>query len=178
VPFVSATNPETPAEMITQPRRRNRRWVWFFIVTVFLSVLAAAVFIVVNLSLQLTGDELDRAFEKWQQRGPKSYEMRYTVKRGASSDVDVYDVKVVKGEVIRAWLNDLPVSYEQINNYSMTALFRDMKQFMELDSKPGSSWAYTRAVFDEHDGHLRSYVRRVMGGRERVEITVIQFKSQ
>ena len=55
----------------------------------------------------------------------------------------------------------------------MDGRFDDIERFMKLDSEKGSPKVFVRAIFDgQNAGALRSYVRRVMGGRQRVEINV------
>jgi hypothetical protein len=58
----------------------------------------------------------------------------------------------------------------------MEGLFDFVERLMKIDSEPGSPKTYVPAIFDDQKtGGLRWYVRRVMGGRQRVEITVDTF---
>ncbi len=53
----------------------------------------------------------------------------------------------------------------------MARLFDYIEEFLDQDSKAKEKRrVFARAIFDEKDGHLKSYVRRVMGGGPRVEI--------
>jgi hypothetical protein len=47
---------------------------------------------------------------------------------------------------------------------------------LKRDSEPGKPQVFKVAKFAPEDGHVLRYVRRVMGSRERVEITVDEFK--
>ena len=47
----------------TAPTRRNRGWIWFFVVLGFLTTLAALIPLWYNLSQQLTREQLDQALK-------------------------------------------------------------------------------------------------------------------
>jgi hypothetical protein len=51
-------------------------------------------------------------------------------------------------------------------------LFAQVQRFLQIDREPGAPRTYAGAIFHPDDGHLCWYVRGVMGGPERVEITV------
>jgi hypothetical protein len=155
---------------------KNRSWVWYFVIVVALSILATVIIIGYNLAQQLTSEQLHAAMQKWQDNGPRDYELQYVVKRSGSNEPDQYVVKVKEGMVVSATLNKYPLKYHQLENHSMTQLLKDIQAFMEKDAEAGTPWTFTRALFDEKDGHLLWYVRRVMGSRERVEIEVKEFK--
>jgi hypothetical protein len=62
----------------TAPRRR-RPWVLFFVVLFLLAVAAVALEISFNLWQQLTPARLQQARTLWQEKGPASYNLQYTV---------------------------------------------------------------------------------------------------
>ncbi len=162
----------------TSPTRRKKwGWVWYFVLLLVLSAVAVAIIIGYNLRQQLTSDELAAAIGLWDARGPRTYKFEYVVKRGDAKP-DVYVVRVSDGRVVYGSLNDIPLPVDKLPTRSMAALLGDIRTFMERDAEPGKPWTYTRARFDENDGHLLWYVRRVMGSRERVEIQVRDFEPE
>ena len=55
---------------MTEPRK-NRGWVWFFVVLAVLAVAAVVGNWSYNLSQQLTPDQLRAAEELWKKNGPR-----------------------------------------------------------------------------------------------------------
>jgi hypothetical protein len=175
----ASPNGQAPPPPARAPaRRRNRRWVWFFAVLALLTVAATVTLIVYNLSQQLTREELAKARKLWEEKGPKDYEFRYTTRYGEDRE-DHYAVVVRGGQVRSVTLNNtIHLPREKLRHYSMTALFDQIEDFLDLDSKSGRPKVYKVGRFSPADGHLVRYVRRVMGSRERLEIVVEQFKSE
>src|SRR4051812_7333105 len=103
---------EPPTPPVAPPPRKNRGWIWYFVVVLVLTVTAVVVFIVFNLSQQLTAEQLDTATRKWEENGPKSYELYYVVKRSGGASPDHYKVRVNKGVPVSVTLNDLPLDAE------------------------------------------------------------------
>ena len=81
-------------------------------------------------------------------------------------------VQVRGGTVISVLMNGRALDKDQYVYRSMDALFDDIERFLKMDAEKGKPRTYMRALFDPADGHLLHYIRRVMGSRERVEITV------
>jgi hypothetical protein len=162
--------------MSTVPVKKSRRWIWYFIILFALAFLATVVLIVFNLQQQLKPEQLAAARALWKERGPADYTMSYTTRVNEETQADHYWAKVRGGKVVEAKYNGEPEPAERRGYRGMEALFDDMERFMKKDSEPGSPKTYVRAIFDDQNtGGLRWYVRRVMGGRQRVEITVDTF---
>lgn len=176
---VMAASPSTPPPAAP---RRNRNWIWYFLVLILLCAAAISTMIIYNLSQQLTPEQLEQARAKWQEFGPKNYELRYTKKIGASPTPDRYLIKVANGFVEEANMLDsstgleIPIDSAKYEHLSMKALLRDIARFMEIDHEPKARRTFTRAIFHPQDGHLQWYVRRVMGTQQRVEIVVEKFR--
>jgi hypothetical protein len=151
--------------------RRNRSWIWFFVIVGILATAAVTIMILFNQSQQLTRVRLDTAWQKWDKVGPKSYLLVYKVWRG-DEQPDRYVVKVRHGQAVSLELNGLKTDGDAAKQQSMSEIFNWIDRFLRDDSEPNKPRVYTRAVFDPDDGHVRNYVRRVMGSRERVEIDV------
>jgi hypothetical protein len=150
---------------------RSYGWLWFFIILAVLTVALISSLVIFNLRQQLKPKDIEEARECWQQHGPRDYDLDYLVTKPESSP-EHFHVRVRDGKTVFASLNDLPLAPAQLRYYGMIAMFDDLENFLELDAQPGRPRTFLVATFDAGDGHLVHYVRRVMGGRERVEVTV------
>lgn len=157
-------------------RRRNLAWVGYFVVLGVLCAAAVATIWIYNLRQQLTPQELDAAEALWKENGPKDYELRYVKVLGANESSDRVFVRVRAGVVEYFTLNDDPkVDQEKGQFYTVDAMFRDLRAFLDEDAKAGRM-SFLRALFDPKDGHPLWFVRRVPGTRERVEVQVKELK--
>jgi hypothetical protein len=158
---------------MTLPVKKNRRWIWFFVVVFTLAILATVTLVVFNLQQQLTPEQLAAARKLWSEKGPRDYTMTYTTRVNEDTNLNHYWVKVRGGKVVASTYNGSPEPSELLHYRGMDGRFDDIERFMKLDSEKGSPKVFVRAIFDgQNAGALRSYVRRVMGGRQRVEINV------
>jgi hypothetical protein len=151
---------------------RNRGWIWFFLILAGLTVAAIVTLVVYNLGQQLKPEQLAEARKLWVENGLKSYQLSYTVKRGVEQEADHYLVRVRDGKVISASVNGHAEPAGRLHHYGMLRLYDFIDRFLKLDAEPGKPRTYTRALFDANTGGLRWFVRRVMGGHERLEIVV------
>jgi hypothetical protein len=148
--------------------KKNHRWIWFFVVVAGLSLAAVVSLIVYNLGQQLKPEQLEAAIRLWKEKGWRSYQLTYTIKRGIPASTDTYVVRVRGGRVVSSTVNDRPEEKRLFGARGMDALFDDIERFRELDAKPGRPRTYTRAIFDNDTGALRWYVRSVMGVADSV----------
>jgi hypothetical protein len=58
----------------------------------------------------------------------------------------------------------------------VSELFDLIEKRLQEDTAPGARSTYARAVFHSEDGRPLRCVHRIMGTRERVEVTVVQFR--
>ncbi|GIW80546.1 MAG: hypothetical protein KatS3mg105_2353 [Gemmatales bacterium] len=151
-----------------EPIKKNRIWIWYFVLLGILSVALTGFLIAFNLKQQLTLEDLHRARRLWEEKGPKDYDMTY---KKIMERSEVFEVKVRGGNVVSVTLDGRPISGD-LKYHSMRALFGYIERFLEMDAKPNSPRTYTVATFDEEDGHLRRYIRSVTATRHRVEIVV------
>jgi hypothetical protein len=177
------TSPTPPAAVEADVNRtptpkNNYAWIGFFVFIVIASVGVTAFMIWYSLSIQLTPEQLESAWKLWEEKGPKSYNMVYTKQLNDDSKVIIYGVKVRNAKVIEVKQGGefLEKPADRLDDpriyHSMDALFRDAKRFQDLDAKPGAKKVYVTAIFDDKNGAMLRYVRRVMGTNERVEIRV------
>lgn len=150
----------------------NRRWIWYFVVLVLLTIAAVATLIVYNLGQQLKREQLAAARELWKSNSLKSYQLTYTQKKGSDARAETYVVRVRSGKVVSVSLDGRPLEKRLYSFFGMEALFDYILDFLEQDARPDRPRTFARARFDPDSGALRDYVRRVMGGSERVEIKV------
>lgn len=156
-----------------QPSRipRGRRWIWFFVVLVLLTLAAIFIETWYNPTVPLTPALLAEARAKWNEYGPRDYDMDYTIKRLESPDR--FHVQVRNGKAVSVIMNDkIALGSDQYSFYTMPALFGFIADFLEQDSQPGKPRTFTNVLFDPVDGHLIHYVRSVAVRRERQEISV------
>jgi hypothetical protein len=152
----------------------NRNWLWFFLTLAALTILATATLAIFNIRQQLQRETVTKAIELWRANGPKDYLLIYTGKKTQDSGdiVDHYVVEVRGGEAREVFVNGTKLDGRQLPFYGMHRLLHDIDHFMETDAEPGKPKTYTRGIFDGRTGALGWYVRRVMGSRQRLEITV------
>jgi hypothetical protein len=164
--------------------QKNHGWIWFFVVVFGLGVAAMASLIVYNLNQQLKPEQLQAARHLWKEKGWRSYQLTYTIKRGIEASTDSYVVRVRNGKVVSSTVNGLPEEKRLFGARGMEAMFDDIERFLELGAKPGQR-IFMRAFFDQNTGAVKWYVRNVMGGdipnpdgtvkttrKERTEITI------
>jgi len=128
-------------------------------------------------SQQLQLDQLSKSRAVWLARDNKDYRMVYTVQRGGERGKDLFFVEVRAGTVQSVLLNgtqQLPEN--QLEYHSMEGLFNDIELFLQKDAQPGSPKTVCSGYFSNDDGHLLWFVRQVVGGAERVEIKVEEFR--
>lgn len=150
----------------------NRRWIWFFVVLIVLSVAAVTSLIVYNLRQQLKPEQIAVARRLWREKKPDSYQLAYTIKKGTDARAESFVVRVRDRKAVSVTLDGRPLEKRLFEHYVMDALLDFINDSLESDAKPGRPRTFTRGIFDPASGALRWYVRRVMGGSERVEITV------
>ena len=157
------------------PPQRNRRWIWFFVVLVALTILATTVMIVYNLQQQLKPEQLAAAHQLWKEKGPADYTLAFTKKIDERPDVEQFLIKVKGGRVVEGFMNGRP--FDKMHHYSMDKLFDQVIRFQELSEEKGQPRVFCRAIFAPDTGAILWYVRRVMGSRDRVEITVEKLEA-
>ncbi len=176
---MSETTPTEPASP-PPPRRKNHLWIAYFAFLIIASVGVTVFMIKFNLSIQLTQEQLNTAWDLWKEKGPKSYNMIYKTRSGISDRDDVFVVKVRNGVVTEVKLNDAPLKANQEEGqlddprmyHSMDSIFRYIDRFMSIDQKKDAKKVYVVANFDDKTGYVVRYIRRVMGGTDRVELNV------
>jgi hypothetical protein len=163
--------------MATVPKiKKNNAWVWIFLALLAISVGVAVFMIRYNLGLQLKREQLVAAREMWQEKGPRDYRMIYTTQRGDDPNKDRFVVDVRAGRVQSVIMNQtIFLEPSSLPYHSMDRLFSDIARFMDEDERAGNK-VYLRATFDARTGALKEYVRRIMGGRQRVQIEVLELQ--
>ena len=160
---------------------KSRSWLWYFIGLTLLAIVLIGwlwLFIQEHLapSRQLKIEQLIAARKRWQEKKISDYQVVYTVHRGGGSQ-DEFFVVVKSGKVQEVVLNrNQKLRPDQLEDHSMTGLFNDIERFLTIDEKPGAPQTFRQGIFDSDDGHLVFFRRQVLGGPERVEIDVKEFR--
>ena len=157
--------------------KSGRGWKLFFLFLGLMTLTGIGVQIWYNSRQQLTEAQLVQARKLWQEKGPRDYDMSYTIHRIETRDD--YTVQVRGGKVVSVKRNDFPLEERLFHYHSMSALFGFMEDFLLqdlADSQKLRGRAYSIANFDKNDGHLQRYIRSVMGRHERVEIDINSLK--
>jgi hypothetical protein len=161
---------------------KNRNWLWTFIGIAFVAIVLLtwlALFIQEQLkpAVQLKLEQLQSARRLWQTADIKDYQMLYSVQRGGGQAKDHYFVDVRAGKVLSVIMNGKDrLPEDQLEYHSMTGLLNNIELFLKGDAPPGSPQTFCRGYFDSRDGHLMLFQRQVLGGPERVEIKVEEFR--
>lgn len=160
-----AANP-TPAAA----PRRNLGWIFYFAFLIIASVSVTVWMIYFNLSIQLTPEQLSAAQARWKEKGPRDYKLFYTKRINDDTKPITIAVTVRDRKVTDVRMNGKALESEK--DHSMDGLFADAERFGLEDRQPGAKKVYTIARFDDKTGAMLYFVRRVMGGNERIEIDV------
>lgn len=161
-------------------RKKNATWIWFFTFLVIASVSVAGFMIWFNLHIQLKPEQLESAMQRWKEHGPRDYRLIITKKINKNEpehfEVTVRDHRVIEvrlnGQRLRNEANEpYPPGHERLQWYTMHHLQREIEVLLDRDAKDGKK-NFNVADFDNQNGALRLYRRRVMGTDQRVEETV------
>jgi len=158
-------------------REKNAGWAIYFGIVFLLAIAATGTLIAFNLRLQLTPEQFEIAKKTWQEKGPANYVMVYKTSKNNEETTDHYVVKVRNRKTIEVLANGLPLPEERFSYYGMDRLYDDIERFVDQDAEKGRPKVFTRGFFDTQ-GAIRWYVRRVMGTKERIEITVEPLDSK
>ncbi len=162
---------------VPQPRRRSRAWIWLLLALFAASVAVAVVMIQYNMSQLLTPEQLTAARALWREKGPHDYRLVYTKQFGDDPRKDRFVVEVRGGKVRSVIMNQtIYLDQDKLGYHSMDRIFSDITRTLEQDEREGRK-VYTRAAFDPETGAIQEYIRRVMGGRERVQLQVLELEK-
>jgi hypothetical protein len=165
----------TPKALVMTTSPRNRGWLWYILIVAGLAVIAVTILIVFNLRQQLTLEDVRAARHLWQQKGPRSYRLVYTVNESdRPREGDYLAIQVRDGKTISATRNGKEEPPAQLDRYGMESLFDLMEENLRQDAQ---SRVFTRGKFDAADGHVLWYVRSPRG-KSRLEISVEALEAE
>src|SRR5437016_2156392 len=104
---------------MAEPPKKNLGWLWYFIIVAVLTVAATGGLIWYNLRQQLTPEKLEAARQLWQAKGPRDYDLDYTVRGKMDTD---FRVKVRGRKVVFAEPDNHSLEEKQ-RYYGMPKLF-------------------------------------------------------
>jgi hypothetical protein len=144
--------------VIGEGRPRRRPWIWYFVVLGVLTVAGASIQFWYAKGRVLTLEKVLAAEEKWRAHGPASYDLKYTTRKGDTTDE--YQVAVRKGQVTSLTCNGKPVE-ERLYRYStMPQLLSFIEEFMRQDdeaAKEGKRRPYAFGDFHPELGYVRRF---------------------
>ncbi|MFO0969410.1 MAG: hypothetical protein U0793_27960 [Gemmataceae bacterium] len=167
----------------------RRRWKWYFLIVFLLSLLATGSLIVFNRSIQLTADQLAKERQRWETTRPVRYHFTYLRVENDEKAGKLYKVAVVGGKVVKAEVFDVQTRDRQgieppgagtelstaaAQGHSMDAVFDELGALLSLDARLGRR-VFVRARFHPDHGAILEFVHRIMGTRERVQLSVLSF---
>jgi hypothetical protein len=173
------------------PPRSHSLWKWYFAVVIALTLLATAALWWFNQSIQLTRAQFNAERRRWEEKRPPAYRFSYFRVDDDSSTGVLYKVEVAGARVTRAEAFDVEVrerrdieakgegrtlSPAKAQLHSMDELFRLLDGLLEEDARQERR-VYVRARFHPDHGALLEFVHRVMHGQQRVQVSVVSFKS-
>ena len=121
-----------------------------------------------NLNQQLTPEKLAAARAIWKEKGPRSYDLDYEIKRE-----DNPDPAPRTGQKVTVHVENGQAQGPLTTEFgSMDDLFDYVERRMQADQEAGGSRPFVKATFDQADGHIVHYVHSVMKTRDRLEVTV------
>lgn len=157
--------------------RRKRPWLWYFVILGVLSVTAASIQFWYAKGRVLTLEKVLAAEEKWRAHGPASYDLKYTTRKGDTTED--FHAEVRKGKVISLTRNGNPVE-ERLQHYStMPALLSFIEEFLRQDdeaAKEGKRRPYAFGDFHPETGYVRRFAhgQNAANGIEiRAELTPV-----
>ena len=162
--------------------RRNRYWIWFFVLVGLLTVGAIAILLLYNLNQQLKPEPVAAARQRWDKNGLANYDLFYKINRqdlNGSVEED-FVIQVRHGRVVFGTFRtspqykEVPLKTRLYSLHNVPAFFDYLDDYLKQDAKPGAVRPCMLALFDPNDGHLLHFVRRVSSNR--LEITVKEVK--
>jgi hypothetical protein len=163
---------------------RARRWVAYYAVLAVLAAVAVTLPIVYNLGQQLKPEQLEAAKRRWQENGPKDYDLTYAITYDRNRLAERHVVLVRGGEVVFASCEGEMVAMapamaaavgfpiggmgEEGGPRDVPAIFNHVDSALQQQqSAPRRDFVV--AVFDPTFGYPRRFIRRVRGTRTREE---------
>ncbi|HLW64400.1 MAG TPA: hypothetical protein VKS79_03705 [Gemmataceae bacterium] len=167
--------------------KRNRRWLWVFVVLGILGLLAMGINYAYNVGEPLTLEKLNAARALWAQKRPINYDLHIVFSREYVSDdgrrgtlVDQFQVEVRDGKVTGFLVNGKEpeplldaqgqrrLEDERLRraNYDISGIFDSIEDLMNKDRREGNP-TFLRARFDPNDGHITLFTRQIHRRREQ-----------
>jgi hypothetical protein len=156
---------------------RNRNWVWVFVVLALLGAAAIGINWAYNARQQLTMDQVAAAQQRWEQHGPRDYDLEIAKEVQAAGqrgepDRDRITVQVRNGKAVGGTINGRPLDPWLPPQYDMPGWLGFVEEFVDRDTRPGAPRTFRAAEFDPATGALQRFRRYVRTTRERQEVVI------
>jgi hypothetical protein len=176
-----------PQSAIRNPRRRSPAF-YFFVVLVGMASVAIVLPIVYNLGLQLKPGDVAEARRKWQENGPRDYDLELMRRVDQSETPDEYRIKVRGGRVtsvvgkadgillidetvglaLGPWIRAKSPP-DNMPPCTVDEMLDEIQSRARRDAESTGRRNFATASFDSRDGHPHRYVHRVAGTKQRLE---------
>jgi hypothetical protein len=158
-------------------QKKNKNWIWLFVVLFTLAALAAGINLTYNLRQQLTPEQLAIAKNRWDGFGLADYDLivhKDVASAGSERGIrDVINVQVRKKMVTDLQLNGRPVEQRRLwSQYDMAGWFEWIERDLQIDRQPNAPRSYCIAQFDPDDGHIIKYIRSISATGHREEFNI------
>ncbi len=165
---------------VSPPRKRSRRWVPFFLVLTALATTGVILPIVYNLGQQLRPEQLDEARRRWNEVGPRDYDLTFSIQFDRDLLAQRHIVLVRQGQVVYAScegelltispaiaaLIGSPAAATTGRGMDVSAIFERIQQLLDEDERRRN---FLVAVFDPKEGWPRRVIWRVRRSSTREE---------
>src|SRR5262249_18310759 len=101
-------------------------------------------------------------------KGPHDYDLTWEQKGNVQGS---FRIKVRNGKAVSVMLNGSPLEERLYPNYTMTALFEFIEEFLRQDDEQKRR-PFTTATFEPADGHITRFIRKVIGTSELQDISL------
>jgi hypothetical protein len=155
--------------------QRNRGWIWFFVVLGILAAAAVTINVLYSARQRLTMDQLRAAEDRWDQGGPRDYDLVIdktigSATPGGDKTRDRITVEVRGGKSRKGTINGQPLDERLLGQYDMTGWLSFVEEFVRQSEKPDAPRTFLSADFDPQTGALLRFRRSVRTTREWVEV--------
>ena len=162
---------------------RNYRWLGFFVVLGSLCITAVTLPIVYNLGQQLRREQLEQARSRWRERGPRDYDLTFTVRLDRDTGKQRHVVLVRDGRVTAALVEGQPVQVSPAWSGAIGLPFAsttdrppwtverifDHLETLLAEQEQTRGRHFLVAVFDPQEGWPRRFVWRIARTSSREE---------
>jgi hypothetical protein len=164
-------------------KRSPWRWIIFFVLLIALAATGITLPVVYNLGQQLKPEQLNASKRLWQEKGPRDYDLSFSITHDRERLAERHVVQVRDGQVIYsacegevvamspliAAVVGLPVGgTAEGGARDVPAIFAHIEGLLRQEDT-AEQRNFIVAVFDPKEGYPRRFIRRIRGTKTREE---------